>query len=236
MTTVDQVMAELEKKGSEQTRKTFARHGVAIPMFGVKVADLKLIAKKIRGQQDLALSLYDSGNYDAMYLAGMIADGSRMTKKQLEGWAKATTCETLCGYTVPWVATESPYARELALKWIDSKKESLAVMGWSTYAGIVATKDDAELDLGEIQKLLDRVVKEIHAAPNKVRYVMNQFVISVGGYVKPLLKTAKKAAKEIGTVSVDMGDTACKVPNALAYIEKIEAMGRVGKKRKTMRC
>lgn len=236
MTTVDQVMAELEKKGSEQTRKTFARHGVAIPMFGVKVADLKLIAKKIRGQQDLALSLYESGNYDAMYLAGMVANGSRMTKKQLEHWAKATTCETLCGYTVPWVATESPYARELALKWIDSKRESLAVMGWSTYAGIVATKEDAELDLEEIQRLLDRVVEQVHTAPNKVRYVMNQFVISVGGYVKPLLKSAKKAAKEIGTVSVDMGDTACKVPNALAYIGKIEAMGRVGKKRKTMRC
>jgi 3-methyladenine DNA glycosylase AlkD len=236
MTTVDQVMAELEKKGSEQTRKTFARHGVAMPMFGVKVADLKVIAKKIRGQQDLALSLYDSGNYDAMYLAGMVADGSRMTKKQLEQWAKATTCETLCGYTVPWVATESPHARELALKWIDSKKEPVATMGWSTYAGIVATKDDAELDLGEVQQLLDRVVKEIHMAPNKVRYVMNQFVISVGGYVKPLLKEAKNAAKEIGTVSVDMGDTACKVPDALVYIEKIEAMGRVGRKRKTMRC
>jgi 3-methyladenine DNA glycosylase AlkD len=229
-------MAELEKKGSEQTRKTFARHGVAMPMFGVKVADLKLVAKKIRGQQELALSLYDSGNYDAMYLAGMVADGSRMTKKQLEHWAKATTCETLCGYTVPWVATESPYARELALKWIDSKKEPVAIMGWSTYAGVVATREDAELDLGEVQQLLDRVIKEIHTAPNKVRYVMNQFVIAVGGYVKPLLKAAKKAAKAIGTVSVDMGDTACKVPDALAYIEKIEAMGRVGKKRKTMRC
>jgi hypothetical protein len=33
-----------------------------------------------------------------------------------------------------------------------------------------------------------------------------------------------------------MGETACKVPDALAYIEKIESMGRIGKKRKTMRC
>ena len=84
--------------------------------------------------------------------------------------------------------------------------------------------------------MLDRVVREIHTAPNKVRYLMNSFVISVGGYVKPLTKQAKAAATKIGEVTVDMGDTACKVPSATAYIEKIEKMGRVGKKRKTMKC
>jgi hypothetical protein len=171
-----------------------------------------------------------------MYLAGMVADGRAMTKKQLEGWANATSCKTLCGYTVPWVATESPFARELALKWMDSKKESVAIMGWSTYAGILATREDVELNLDEVRELLNQVVEKIHTSPNKVRYEMNQFVISVGAYVKPLLKAAKEAATAIGAVSVDMGDTACKVPESLAYIEKIEAMGRVGKKRKTMRC
>ena len=47
MTTFDQIMAELKKRGREQTRKTYARHGINIPMFGVSVADLKAIAKKI---------------------------------------------------------------------------------------------------------------------------------------------------------------------------------------------
>jgi hypothetical protein len=236
MATVDQIMAELQKRGKEQTRKTYARHGIDIPMYGVSVADLKTIAKKIKGDQQLALALFDTGNYDAMYLAGLVADGSQMSKKQLEKWAKATTCEPTCSYTVPWVAVESPRARELALKWMDSKKPSIAISGWTTYAGIVATRPDDELDLDEVKKLVDRVVREVHSAPNKVRYVMNQFVISVGAYVKPLLKYAKQAAKTIGTVSVDMGDTACKVPVATEYIAKIEKAGRVGKKRATMRC
>lgn len=236
MNTVAQVLAELKKKGSEQTRKTYARHGIQMPMFGVSVADLKMIAKRIKGDQELALELYETGNYDAMVLAGMVADGSQMSKKQLEHWAKTTTCEALCGFTVPGVATESSHARELALKWIDSKHESIAVCGWATYSGIVAITPDEDLYLTEIKGLLDRVVTDIDKAPNKVRYVMNSFVISVGGYVKPLLKDAKKAASALGAVSVDMGDTACKVPLASAYIEKIEAMGRVGKKRKTMKC
>ena len=65
---------------------------------------------------------------------------------------------------------------------------------------------------------------------------MNNFVISVGGYVAPLLAKAKATAKKIGIVEVDLGDTACKVPLALEMIEKIEKMGRVGKKRKTAKC
>jgi 3-methyladenine DNA glycosylase AlkD len=234
--TLSQVLAELEQKGKEQTRKTYARHGIDIPMFGVSVADLKIIAKKIKGDQPLALALYDTGNYDAMYLAGIIADGSKMTKRQLDAWAKQVKCDAVCSSVVAVIATESPHARELALKWINSKTPSIAICGWATYAGIVATRPDDELDLEEIQELLDRVVREIHSAPNRVRYVMNTFVISVGGYVKPLLKQAKTAAKKIGQVNVDMGDTACKVPAATEYIAKIEKMGRVGKKRKTMKC
>jgi 3-methyladenine DNA glycosylase AlkD len=235
MNNVSDVMAELQRKGSEQTRKTFARHGIPEPMFGVKVVDLKSIAKKIKGQQSLALELFDTGNYDAMYLAGLVADGAQMTKRELESWAKSCG-DVLCGSAVPAVAAESQFARELALKWIESKKDATAACGWNTYAGIVATRADAELDLEEIRALLERVVKQIDSAPDKTRYAMNGFVISVGGYVQPLLKVAKQAARSIGTVEVDMGDTACKVPEALVYIEKIESMGRVGKKRKTMKC
>ncbi len=236
MNTVSEVMEALEKKGSEQTRKTYRRHGAPEAMFGVKIGDLKVIAKKIKGQQSLACELYDTGNIDAMYLAGIVADGSQMTKRQLQSWVKGANWHMLSEYTVPGVATESPHARELALKWIDSNKKSIACSGWCTYAGIVAVTPDDDLDLKEIKELVNRVVKQIHTAPNRVRYPMNGFIIAVGSYVKPLLKQAKAAAKKTSKVSVDMGDTSCKVPDALPYIEKVEAAGRVGKKRKTIKC
>jgi len=236
MTTVAEIMTQLEQKGSAKTRKTYARHGAPADMFGVKVGDLKVIAKQIKGNQALACELFDTGNSDAMYLAGLVADGSKMTKKQLDQWAKSATWYMLADYTVPWVAAESPHARELALKWIKSKKPLIASTGWCTYSGIVATRPDDALDLAEIKGLLEQVVKQIDTAPNRVRYTMNGFVISVGCYVQPLLGQAKAAAKKIGAVTVDMGDTACQVPLATAYIEKVESMGRVGKKRKTMKC
>lgn len=238
MPTVASIMVDLEKKGTEKTRKIYARHGMATDkMFGVSVADLKLIAKKIKGQQALACELYKTGNLDAMYLAGMVADGRQMTPQELNAWAEgAANLQMIAEYTVPWVAVENSHARELALQWIKSRKEHVASSGWCTYAGLVATQPDEALDLAEIEGLLRTVVKGIGSAQNRVRSTMNAFVIAVGTYVKPLLKQAMAAAREMGAVSVDVGDTACKVRLATEQIEKIVATGRIGQKRKTIRC
>jgi DNA alkylation repair enzyme len=234
--TLDSVMAELKAKGTEKTRKIYARHGMATErMFGVSMADLKVVAKKIKGQQALALELYETGFLDAMYLAGMVADGSQLTVQQLNKWAEsAANLQMIAEYTVPWVTVENSQGRDLALRWIKAKK--LAPSGWCTYSGIMATTPDDALDLTEIEKLLGTVTKHIKNGENRTRYTMNGFVIAVGTYVKPLSKLAKASARQIGTVSVDMGDTACNIPLASAYIEKVEAAGRTGKKRKTIRC
>lgn len=237
MNTVDDVMCELERLGSEQTLKTFARHGAPIDsMYGVKVGDLKTIMKKIKGNQSLAMELYETGNADAMYLAGLVADGSQMSKKNLETWAKNASWQMISEYTVPWVASESPFGCELAMKWIKSKDPKIASTGWATYSSIVAIRPDDDLDLSEIETLLTLVLEKVHQADGRVAYTMNGFVISVGSYVQPLLKKAKEIAKKIGIVKVDMGDTACKVPVATDYIAKVESMSRVGMKRKNSRC
>jgi putative intracellular protease/amidase len=117
----------------------------------------------------LALDLYDTGNYDAMYLAGLIADDQRMTNKDLNRWVAKATTGALCGATVAWVAAGSPHGHELALEWIESATPHVAAAGWATLGGVVALKDDAQLDLAELKRLLQRVQKTIHEAPDAVR-------------------------------------------------------------------
>ncbi len=238
MASVASITALLKKKGTEKMGEMYARHGMAKDRaYGVSMADLKIIAKTIKGQQALALELYKAGMLDAMYLAGMVADGKKMSGKELDAWADgAAGLHMISEYSVPWVAVEHPEARGLAMKWIASKKDHVASAGWCTYSGMVATTADDSLDHAEIEKLLKLVVKDIHTAPNRVRANMNRFVIAVGTYVKPLLPQAKRAAKEIGEVTVDMGDTACVVRVATESIAKAEKSGKVGKKRKTIRC
>jgi 3-methyladenine DNA glycosylase AlkD len=233
---VDAIMKELESLGSAQTKKTWINHGGKEPLFGVKIGDMKPIVKRVKKNHELSLGLYATGNADAMYLAGLIADENKITKADLQQWVDQAYCGMVAEYTVPWVAAESRFGWELGLKWIDSKKETVASAGWATLASLVGIKPDEELDLKALEGLLARVKKEIHAAPNRVRYVMNGFVIAVGCHVTPLSAKAMQTAKAIGKVDVFMGNTACKVPDAPEYIAKVADMDRVGKKRKMARC
>jgi hypothetical protein len=236
MTTAAEILKELKPLGGETYKRILLNHGVKEPIYGVKIEELKKFQKRIKRDYQLALDLFDTGVYDAQYLAGLIADDARMTKRDLTRWINQATSQPLCSYTVSSVAAGSPHGWELALQWIDSKKEQVAATGWATLGGVVAVTPDADLDLDALRKLLQRVVREIHKSPNAARYTMNGFVIAVGSHVKPLTADAIAAAKEIGKVDVDMGDTECKVPDAAAYIVKVKARGTLGKKRKSMKC
>jgi 3-methyladenine DNA glycosylase AlkD len=234
--TLSQVMSELKAKGSEATKKIFARHGAKEPFFGVKVADLKVIQKKIKGDQALALQLYATGNGDAQYLAGLATDGRKMTAAQLQSWAETAAWGMISEYSVPWAASENPEGLALALRWIDSPQEQIATSGWTTLAALAAVVPDDALPIKQFSALLDRVAKTLRGAPDRVRYTMNGFVIACGTYVAPLAERAVATARKIGTVEVDMGGTECKVPDAESYIMKSRRGAAVAPKRKTVRC
>ena len=229
-------MQELESYGNEGTKRIFKNHGAKEPLFGVKVGDLKKILKKTKTNHELALQLYDTGNSDAMYLAGLMADPAKVTKAQLDAWVKKAYWYMISEYTVAGLAAESPYGVELANKLIKSKDEMTATAAWATWAGVVAYVENDKLDMPEIDGLLDVVAATIHQSHNRVRYTMNGFVIAVGGYISDLSAKAIHVAKEIGKVSVDMGGTACKVPFAPEYIQKMLDRGSAAKKRSYIRC
>ena len=234
--TAKDILAELKPLGSDSYKRVMANHGVKEPFFGVKISDLQKIQKRIKKDYQLALDLYGTGNYDAMYLAGLIADDAQMTKKDLKRWIANATHRPLAGFTVPWVAAGSPHGWELALEWIDSKNARSAEAGWATLRSLVSIKEDAELDLPQLKRFLERVRKTIHQAPNDVRSQMNSFVIAVGCYVEPLTDLAMEIAEKIGPVSIDMGDTSCQVPFAPDQIRKVQKRGAIGKKRKSAKC
>lgn len=234
--TAQEVLQELASYADDGIKKIFMNHGADLPLYGVRVGDMKKIQKKIKKDHDLSLELYATGNGDAMYFAGLIADESRITRDQLQEWVNQATWHMISEYTVAWVAAESPHGVSLALEWIESDQEHIAAAGWSTLASVASITDDDEVDMELFSGLLDRVAAEIDDAPNRVRYTMNGFVIAIGCYLAPLNEKAIATAGKIGKVDVDMNGTACKVPPADAYIRKVVDAGRLGKKRKMARC
>jgi len=234
--TVEEVLHELSLKGSEQTKKTLVKHGAMEPFFGVKIADLKILQKKIKIDHELALQLFKTGNSDAMYFASMICDVRKMTEDDLQCWAELAYWYMLSEFPIAWTTAESGLGWQMAEKWIKSDKENIATAGWSTYSSLLAITSDQLIDSNLIQSLLTKIENEIHNAQNRVRHCMNHFIIAVGTYYLPLKSEAIRIGRKNGKITVNMGGTACKVPDAVEYIGKVEKMGRSGKKRTTAFC
>lgn len=234
--TVEHVMQQLQEMGNDTTKRIYQNHGATEPLFGVKIGDLKSLVKRIKTNHELARELYATGNSDAMYLAVLIADPMQMTVEELDAWAQKAYWYMLIEHAVAALAAESPHALPLARSWIRSDAEMIQAAGWATYSGWLSIADTAAIDIEELDKRLDHIRDHLHHSKNRVRYAMNNFVISVGGYVPELQDKALDVAQALGAVQVDMGGTACKVPSAPDYIRKMVERGSAQRKRKAVRC
>ena len=85
---LNSALRELKRRGTAQNRKVYRRHGVGENMYGVSFADLRLLAKQIKTDHDLAVQLWATGNHDAQILATLIADPAQFDAKTLDAWSK----------------------------------------------------------------------------------------------------------------------------------------------------
>jgi 3-methyladenine DNA glycosylase AlkD len=238
MPSVNEVMELLEDHGNEGTKKVLMRHGAREPFFGVKVGDMKGIMKALKLKKDhhLALGLYATGNSDAMYLAGLIADEKQISEDQLDEWVNGAYWYMISEYTVAWVAAESPWGEKMGMKWIDSADDKVAAAGWATLSSTLQLKANTEIEADWCQKYLDRVAQNIKTAQNREKYAMNGFIIALGTQVPAFTEKCIALAETLGTIEVDMGGTSCKVPDAGEYIFKVQEKGKIAQKKKTVRC
>ncbi len=213
---VQQALERLSALGTEQTRKTWRRHEVPEPMFGVKYGDLEKLRKEIGQDQGLADALWASGNHDARILAAMVAEPKSFDAKKLEAWRRVATYHALIDALVTHVAGRSPVAREVVGPWIEAADEATRRAGWALVSQLA--KGDAELPDSFFAALIPRIEREIHAAPNRAREAMNWALIAIGARDDSLAAVATSAAERIGLVEIDHGDTACKTPDAALYI------------------
>jgi len=230
------VMDYLESKGSAQTKKIFGRHGAPENSFGVKVGDMKLIEKKERNNHQLAKALFATGNGDAQYLAGLIANPQEFSAEDLSKWAKEATWYMVSEYAVAWNLAEHPDAVSIATEWIHSDDPKLQVVGWAGYSAFLGTKKSEGHDIESVKTLLKKIETEIQGAANRVRYTMNGFVIAAGGAYPELTEECKTIGDRIGEVNVNLGETSCKVPSIRPYLENMENRGRIGKKKAKAKC
>jgi 3-methyladenine DNA glycosylase AlkD len=214
---VEEVMKQLETFGSEQTRKTYGRHGVKNEMFGVSFAHLGALTKKLKSNHELAIKLWATRNHDAQILATMIADAKLMNASLLEEWAKSLTNYPITDAFAK-LAAQTPFTQKKFEKWMNAKNEWMSYAGWLMLAQAVA---NPALPDAYFENHLATIERDIHARQNRVKHAMNMALIAIGTRNDKLQKQALAVARKIGKVEVDHGDTSCKTPDAADYILKV---------------
>ncbi len=230
------VMQELETLGKERTKKIYVSNGAHEPLFGVATGAMKPIAKKIKINQALAEELFATGNYDAMYFAGVIADPKAMTESDFDRWIDSSYFYMLSDYVVAVTLSESDIAQDIADKWIASGDELRMSAGWSCYCWLLGNRKDHEFSTDKLSDMLDNVKNTIHDSPKRTKSAMNNFLYTVGISYVPLHKKAIETAKEVGIVEVKRDKKKSSFLNAYENIQKDIDKGRLGFKRKYVRC
>jgi 3-methyladenine DNA glycosylase AlkD len=213
-------LRELKRRGTAQNRKVYRRHGVGENMYGVSFGDLRLLAKQIKTDHDLATQLWATGNHDARVLATLIADPVQFDAKTLDIWSKDLSNYVIADQFAGLVARTS-YWQKKAEKWHTARGEWIGRAGWNLI-GQLALRKPALPDR-YFEPYLIEIETGIHQQKNRVREAMNNALIAIGIRNAALQVKALGAAKTIGPVEIDHGETNCKTNDAADYILRTAA-------------
>jgi 3-methyladenine DNA glycosylase AlkD len=174
--TVNEILAALESLGDAARRAHNTRAGAPDNQFGVKLGDIRAMAKKIKTDHGLALNLWETGNVEAQLLATLIIKPKALSASELDELTRSTTCAQVAEWLNSYVVAEHPEKETLREKWMKAKDRWAARAGWHFTASRVNKGGDG-LDL---PALLDRIEKEMPKAMPEVQWTMNNTLAAIG--------------------------------------------------------
>jgi 3-methyladenine DNA glycosylase AlkD len=231
-----EIMEQLYLLTNERTKKYYVSHGAKEPLFGCTISSMKPLFKQLKYNQNLAEQLYATGNYDAMYLAGMIAEPKKMSEQDFDNWIEQAYFYMISDFIVSVTLAETDIGERVADKWIDSDKELTASAGWKTYEWMLGTRKNETFDQARLNELIEMIPLRFDTQPGRVQSSMVDFLQAVAISYPPLHKEAKEAAKILGRKEIKIGDSKSRIIEPCKHIQSEVDKGRLGFKRKHVRC
>ena len=210
-----QTLAELRKLGTAQNVKIYRRHGAPGAVFGVSFGNLNKLARQVGTDGRLADALWQTGNFDAMNLAALIADPEALTSRDLDHWVRAADCYPVADTFVSRLVIRTPHAAAKARVWSGRRAEFTRRCGFHLARRLA---EAGEQDDAFFLPLLVRIERETRGSPNRARESMNTALIAIGQRGGRLRREARRIAKALGPITIEHGETSCKTPDAVAAL------------------
>jgi len=215
--TVNEALKQLKALGNEKVRKQNAKGGAGDNQFGVSLGDIRVLAKKIRTNHELALLLWETGNVDAQFLAVLLIDAKKLSAGALDRMVRSITFVRVADWLNAYVVRQHPDKEMLRQKWMAADDRWLARAGWDLTAERIAKSPDG-LDL---PALLDRIESEMGGAPPEVQWTMNFTLAAIGIHVPALRKRAMAIGEKLGVYRDYPVSKGCTSPFAPIWISEM---------------
>ena len=227
-TTLEQALRQLKSLGSKGMREYNAKNGVDDNQFGVKHGDIRVVAKKIGSNHALAMSLWETGNLDARYLAILLIKPKDLSAKEVDRlvrsitYAPSVTFAWLADWLNNYVVKEHADKETLRQQWMADDDRWAARAGWHLTAERVAKSPDG-LDL---PALLDRIASEMAKADPAVQWTMNNTLLAIGIHFAKHRKRAIAIGEQLGIYRDYPCSKGCVSPFApIAITEMVKRQG-----------
>jgi len=215
--TLEETLRQLESMGNVGVRAQNAKSGAGDNQFGVKRGDLRILANKIKTNHDLALSLWNTGNIDAQFLATLLIKVSLLSADEMDRMVRSVTFVQVADWLHSYVVKEHADKETHRKKWMTSDDPMAARAGWALTAGRVA-KSPEGLDLAA---LLDRIEKEMGVAAPEVQWTMNFCLAGIGIHFPKYRKRAIAIGETLGIYRDYPVSKGCTSPFAPIWIKEM---------------
>ena len=215
--TVNEILAQLEALGDEKLRAQNKKRGAGDNQFGVKMGDIRTLAKKIKTNHEIALELWDTGNIEARQLAILIVVPKKLSIDELNKMVRSEKYVWVADWLYSYVIKEHPEKEKLRTEWMKTKDVMAARAGWSLTAGCVVRSPEV-LDL---PALLDRIESEMPKAAPEVQWTMNTTLAQIGINHPKLRKRAFAIGEKLGIYRDYPVSKGCTSPFAPIWINEM---------------
>ncbi len=174
--TPEEALARLRALGNDRTRAHNEKHGAGENQFGVRLGDIRALAREVKTGHDLALDLWETGNLDARLLAVLLLKPKALSRDELDRMVRSVRSVQVADWLNAYVVKEHPDREALREGWMDDDDPWAARAGWALTAGRIA-RNPGGLDL---PALLDRIESDMGGAAPEVQWTMNSSLAAIG--------------------------------------------------------
>lgn len=235
---LEQIIEQLKELGNDTTKNKYIKDGCDVETYGVKVGDLKTIIKehKLRGNNDLAIELMETKNFDAMYLAFLIIKPNDIDKALLIKWADYCDYYRIVIHSLAYGIAEHNQLEYIADHFKQLGTDKALSIYYAIYAGKIII--DPNYNTQFIMELAHFIKDNINTVEYQSMPLTKVEMYSLIGYIGMQVESHLNELIELSN-QIDENfkvDTNRRIGNNTNFINNCIKHNAIGKKRKSARC